>query len=293
MGTEERIDAQDKTYLGYLQSAYQKKLSMFFDIWQRFNKEHDDFEIECPEEIRKSLNVFAPEDFDIADKTMTLQEDFRNNIFQYFRERYQVFTINKDKELDFYDKFMHYSKYSKKEVELKKLNFGKVFMVQNYNTVLDEIFEQLGNDSLTDRLIKETKNDLFDECFNLYRKTWRITVKDNVISYRNGFGFLEEERWNRDTYRYVNSQFIYKFLKAYSVMLFGRFTVINGVDKLMSCYVILDSDDVKNGFVPNCEGNIIEKIKVFKNGRVDIKFQTPKQAQDFANEWCGMNRSDL
>lgn len=285
---DDRIDAEDKEYLECAQSAYETKLAMFRDIWERFNKEHDYFENEYPGEIGKSLETFAPEDFEIIDKAEALQQTFRDEIFRHFRSKYQVFSIENKTKLDFTDPYMHYNKFLKKEVELKKLNFDKVFRIQNYNEVLDEVLEQLGDDSFMNLAVKEAKEKLLAECFNQYKKEWWITVKGSVISYRNGFGRLEEG-WAKSNYKYHNPQFIFRFLQAYSVMLFGRITAIEGVSKLMNDYfVMLDEDEVNNGFVPNCEGNIIEKIKIFKNGRVDIKFQTAEQAKKFADEWCGM-----
>ena len=285
---DDRIDAEDKKYLECAQKAYESKLAMFKEIWERFNAEHDFFENEYPAEIAKSLGKFAPEDFEIVDKAQDLQQVFRDEIFRYFRNKYQVFTIENKTKLDFNDPYMHYNKFLKKEVELKKLNFDKVFGVQNYHDVLDDIFKQLGNISFMDLAIKEAKENLYAECYNKYKRDWWISVKGSVISYRNGFGHLEEG-WTKGSYRYYNPQFIYRFLCAYSVMLFGCITKIDGVEKIMNDYhFMITEDEVNNGFVPNCEGNIIEKIKIFKNGRVDIKFQTAEQAKKFADEWCGM-----
>ena len=48
----------------------------------------------------------------------------------------------------------------------------------------------------------------------------------------------------------------------------------------------LNEEEMKNGFQFS-ESFVLEKIKFFKNGRIDIKFRKEEDARKFVNEWCG------
>lgn len=84
-----------------------------------------------------------------------------------------------------------------------------------------------------------------------------------------------------------DGRFINELPDALSVFLYGEIKRLPGCDFLYPGHRLrLTSYEIKTGFDTD-QLEKVERIKFFKNGRIDIKFDTKANAMAFAREWCG------
>lgn len=286
----DRISADDKNFCETLQSVTNRTLSVYHAWYDCYLKEEEIYE--AREIEHGTFREFRVSDFGVLKAAEELHKNFRAKIFSYFRTTYHVETIKDDDDYDF--GFYEVEKTCGQHIgwyNRKKLVKDRLWEKVNYQKVVDDIIAKLGGMSFTELAIKEVKDELHDTVYHerSWKDTnWTISVKGNTIKYQDGYGYLEQ-RWNAaDGWEYHNPSYLRAFLKAYSMMLYGKvYHTLPGLEMFYKYTVYLSCDDFSNGLVPTCGGNIIEKIKIFKNGRVDIKFQTAEQARDFAREWMG------
>ena len=56
-----------------------------------------------------------------------------------------------------------------------------------------------------------------------------------------------------------------------------------------NCYI--EWNNIENNIKINSQK--IKSIKLFKNGRVDVKFSSSELAREFIENWCGYSLSDV
>lgn len=270
----DRISQEDKAHLERWKEKYERALCIHKAVYDVYRNEWNNYTEEDLEEFQYSGVLIG--DYGTLKKIDSLQNEFVKHIFSYFERKYKVSLENNFPKSDLESKYYRYN--SKKEMP-KELVFDFI----DYHTVVDKIIDQLGGMSFQDKAIKEVKDKLKEKCYNSYHDTWNIKVKGNVISY-TGYGYVDNY-WSRDKYEVHSPDFIRTFMEAISVEQYGESKHIIGIDCLYNYSVYISEDELKNGIVPI--GVKVERIKFFKNGRIDIKFKEAEQARQFAREWCG------
>jgi hypothetical protein len=201
------------------------------------------------------------------------KEKFIINIISYFVKKYSI-TIDPDKV---------FKKYQNKEVD--------------YNILLDEVFTFLGGFSFLEKSINEVKTKCKEKSYNSYRKEFNITLKNNTLTINNSYVLFS----HTTKYEYINgkridtpvvesgyraSENIKPYLDAISLFEFNK--VIELDNRFYNYNITITPEEFSNGIkILNCKK--LNIIKFFKNGRMDLKFNTSQQAAQFAKEYCGYN----
>lgn len=269
----DRISEEDKKFLQHHEKMYKNALEVYKKVYAMYKEEYEKYTKDILEEYRYS--DFLINDFGVPKKVDAVQSEYISKIYSYFERKYRVSLENrvfKGSNLD-----REYYRY-RDDSEVKQL----VVPEYDYNIVIDDIIDQLGGLSFADRAIKEVKDALRDKCYNSYRDIWYVKIKGNTISY-NGYGWIEQ-RYSGE-YQVHSEDVVRPFLKALSFERYGEERQIYGLSKLYNYSIYLDEDEVKNGLNPIDVP--VEKIKFFKNGRIDFKFTDAEQARKFIREWCG------
>lgn len=269
----DRISEDDKKFLQHHEKMYKQALAVYKKVYAIYKEEYEKYTEDVLEEYQYS--DFLVKDFGVPKRIDAVQSEYVSKIYSYFERRYKVSLENrvfKGSNLEH-----EYYRYNNKD-EIKEL----VVPEFDYNTIIDDIIDQLGGLSFADRAIKEVKDALKDKCYSSYRDDWYIKIKGNTITY-SGYGYVSE-RWGGE-YEVHSQDFIRALLKAISFERYGEECQIIGLSKLYNYSIYLDEDELKNGVI--LHDVPVEKIKFFKNGRIDIKFKEAEQARKFAREWCG------
>lgn len=148
-----------------------------------------------------------------------------------------------------------------------------------YNNIVDEIFEQLGGFNFEEKAV----NELIKACKETVYNDTKIKVTKNKLSIQD-FVYWQSYSWdNSYTIGYSDGK-VNSLFKALSHFEEGSTDTLFYYDQI---YEQLNAGSREYDILSKFEigYNIVESIKFFKNGKVEIVFQTHEQAQQFATTY--------
>ena len=266
----DRISKEDQEWLSRREKMYKRALMIQKSVYDIYKSEDETY----TEEDRKEFSSFIVGDFNVPKEVSEIQNSYISGIFSYFQRKYNVKLENKFEKYNYSRELYRYSKTD----PVKDLVIDEI----DYHTVLDKIFDQLGGLSFKEKAIKEIKDKLKEECYNSYRNNWSIKISGKKLIYTGGYCSQSYS----SVYRFNSTNWMYAMLEAFSYNVYKEKCHVISLDRLYDSYCIrLEEEDFKNGFSAPEVG--VEHIKFYKNGRVDITFQSGEFCRDFAREWCG------
>ncbi|MFK3936640.1 hypothetical protein ACI2JA_03870 [Alkalihalobacillus sp. NPDC078783] len=189
----------------------------------------------------------------IENEIDTLRYMFASSVVDYFKKAYNVSLESKD---------------------IPDLYGEKII----YNNILDEIFKQLGGFSFTqkaeDELVKNAQNTIYrDDKVQIRKNKLSIT---NYIYWRDGWNGSKELSWNDST----ATPFLVA-LSHYDAQIYEMTNYFRNV------YTMLRDGDEKHDIFSKLElgYNKVKTMKFFKNGKVEIEFQSYEQAVQFFEKY--------
>jgi len=167
----------------------------------------------------------------------------------------------------------------KYNVTLKEESIYKKYNTSiTYNNIIDEIFIQLNGFNFKEKAVLEMKNK-----FKKVLEYKDVAVKKNKLIITN---FFWVDQWDKKygTYKmsYNSREDFYSLLRCISH--FEQGTIKNTYEGILYKIDRLQNDDLFCEHVMMCIK--LESIKLFKNGKIEIKFLSNEYAQEFAREYC-------
>jgi len=147
-----------------------------------------------------------------------------------------------------------------------------------YDNIIDEIFIQLNGFSFKEKAVLEIKNKISE--ILKYKKD--ISIKKNKLIVQSFF-WVDEWAKKYGNYKvgYQSRDNFYSLFKAISC--FEQDITENIYEDILYRIDRLKNDDVFCEHVMLCIK--VESIKLFKNGKIEIKFISNEYAQQFAREY--------
>ena len=249
--TESRITQEDIDFCVKEQECYNDAIALYEKCLNSFN------EIKSIKDWKSKyirwgqINVFGEE-------SMNAKLNFVCNIVQYFVNKYKV-TLN--------DKIIA-EKYNYKEI--------------TYNTIIEEIFVQLGGFNFNEKAENEIKSALIKQ-MEYDIKYDRLKIKNNKITVTD-FIYIDSfyKRYGNYEISYGCDEKIEKLLQAMSYFLFKDTQCLGN---LYNTITRERNDDVFKTHDISLNG--ILTLKLYKNGKIDIEFSSTEYARQFAKEYCG------
>lgn len=244
--THDKISQEDKEFCENQQFVYDKAYDCFMNVKEQYSN--------MGSEIAKVSDnctryIYYLDDIKKYIKDMNFK--FLCNIYYYFERTYKL-------ELDVY----------KKE---KKFKVENRF---NYHEIIDLIIEEIGGFSFEEATIVQLK-----EAIRKATQYHKIEVKKDTIVFEKLIYWSYDKRWDKDynTYKFENFM---KVLEA--IQMFDTKKDIN-TPKWYGC----DTKYFERLENPmTIDGDMLKQIKLFKNGKVEMKFNSNENAVKFAKEWC-------
>lgn len=270
---DKRLSAEDNEKM----EEYKKVLADMrekFKLYLVFYKENPIKNIDYDGKIKNVMGVknsiYTFEEEFIINVIFKQTTHFINDIYCYFKNKYNVTLEYKEHNTDYY-----VGRQAKAE---ENFNY---FMNVSIDDILDDIFNQLGNISFDDRALEEVKKEIKDAC-----KSWRdekiVTVKNGKITIKD---FIYYDSWAlkwSEGYRNNNQDKI--------VNLFKLVTYYN-TNELNNNYEFITKplNDYDNKYIGIYEINdsILKSFKTFKNGKIELNFTNGLKALDFAKKYLG------
>jgi hypothetical protein len=204
---------------------------------------------------------------------------------KYFNSQYLIEEMEKTKEgrkNNFISNIINHFR-DEYNVTLKDESIKKKYKLDvTYNTIINEIIEQLEGYNFSDKAGKEIKDKL-KHIVKGYNKVNAEVKKNKVVL--DSFFYIDH--WDKKYGIYKisynsRSDFYHLFV---AISHFEQGTTDNSYKGV---YHTIDYE--KDDKVFTTHGLMCfkaESIKIFKNGKVEILFLTPEYAQQFAKEYCG------
>ncbi|MDD2269231.1 MAG: hypothetical protein PHY15_06745 [Eubacteriales bacterium] len=223
---------------------------------------------------------------------MSMQKKFIGFIISHFESAYKV-SLDSGKAIETIfsgepERISHFAS----EGEIKKYEervqaYEKQFeSLISYEKVIDYIFAELGGKSFKNRAadeIREACRATFTG-YNGRRSYYGPDLKGKALEFKNFLDIRDEYSWDKGGSIhdiYYNSS-AYKLFNALSLYLHGS------TENVFNTFLSRLSE--KHGRDLICEHNAVssrlEGIRIYKNGKMVIKFKEAQKALEFAKEYC-------
>ena len=245
-----RLSANDREVCEKFQTDY--------DDFLRFSKAHIEFHEANPIDNYFFTNNHAVKDIESAMKDR--KGSFISNLVHHFHKTYNV-TLDS------------------RSIQEKYENVEPL----HYDSIVEEVFEQLGGQSFEEKAIRELKGKTVKAVYSrdeLSLKGKKISIPNLVYC----AGYSSEYRLS---YSDTDVKTVFKALSHY---LYGAFDMkypFNHFYKMLESY---DYQKEKFEKYETGEDKVLS-LKIFKNHKLDIEFESKEYAEQFARDYLGYNPS--
>lgn len=278
---ESRISPSDKDFCIVHQEAYdhlRKSLTELLEF------------VEARIKVREAIIKRAEPDFSISafgsvspskirDELMESHEGFISKLVYHFSSKYNVTLDSSDIKEILLPKKPSYSYYSRNEEEHKAYVEQMCTMRITYESILDQIFVQLGGCSFQDKALNELKEAAHVGAWNRYHGIKCFEQKKAVVSFTSYA--CQWDTWYTTRIHIKLSDGMKAIIRAAAFFETGSMDYLPfGFRKL--CELSFDQAEF------DLDMEKIKSVKCFKNGRVDIRFTSEAYAREFIEEYLGL-----
>lgn len=174
------------------------------------------------------------------------------------------------------------------KVEKDKFEQSLRTLPLRYEQVVDEIFVQLGGFSFQERAMNEFLRLCWDAS---HHRNWssdqyveEFEIKNDVLRLTGSWVYCDENKWMRSPVpEYKPSESLKTILNALAHYETGKFK--DGANWFPELFKY----DTKENQFEIAYMSKVKNIKLFKNGRVDIKFRSAAFVQEFVGQYLRRN----
>lgn len=305
---DNRISQEDKEYCSRQQMAFEKSgpaLQKIADAMMEAQREQwsiiDDADYPCKSYIVGG-NFHCDED-DVSKVIKERNKTFISNIVGYFRRKYKV-------DLDECEIQQHiipeppkephlpwggYRNMSEEEIETyrtaldaykeEKARYEESLCTLSlrYEQIIDEIFVQLGGFSLNERAMNEFLERTWECCHRTYGSRpdeEEFEIKNDTLRLIGYWVSVDANKWmTHPVAEYTPSGDFKTLLNALAYYECGR------MDEGHKWFPELFKYDTKENQIDTPHMGKVKSVKLYKNGRVDIKFRNASYVQEFVEQY--------
>ena len=284
-----RIDAADRHYCQMQQKAYEHGRDSLKQLIEMANKLYNEqgaiFENEGYETystFMSGLNISQIED--VLEKT---HGHFIDTIFEYFRRKYSVDVNSYDARVNLLPSKPSTSLWHRNDDEWETYETTLKELSLSYQSIVDQVFLQLGGLTFADKAVKEIKDAAHAAAWNEWRGTKCYEQKKAIVSLSYGCSF--DDWWEKNKFSGRTEHHITFFDSTKNVIraiIHSEYGATDyypaGLLELMGYY--WKTEDTEITVSMDC----LKSVKCFKNGRVDFRFASEGHARQFVEEYLGM-----
>ena len=280
--SDNRISAADRAYCEAQQKAYEDarcSLSEISFLVEEMGKRQDEILGAYDKEERRYTGYTDISGFGsnkIGEKIFRNQSFFISKITGYFNRSYHV-SINADRVNEALLPFKPERDYDgNKTVEWEKTVRG---ITLHYTDVLDQIFIQLGGRTFLERAIDEIKKNCHEAVWSGYDGECYYELKNQTLRLRDYF--CDYEYWFRRECWKSND----RMRKVAMALAYFETETIGSIPNGLQAFCGWDEMNFPEIELTGCTK--LSQIRMFKNGRVDVKFQSKQNAAAFVSDYLG------
>lgn len=285
---DNRITDSDRDYCIAHQKAYDAARYCFGElvyIWEDLTKQQKDILVHTEQESYgliaylpsyDNLNISSNK---INDHIMTLHYRFINRLVQHFNQKYHVSV-----DASVIESHLLPERYSRNRRDSEKTEqaYQEKMLDLNlrYHDILNEIFVQLDGRDFKEQAIYELKEACHIAAWDSYNKSTKYKVKKDILCF-SGYSCSFQIQFGKD--RWELREDLQQILHGIAHYETGSFFIVPAGFSSLLGYNHSNTDLVQ---FPNCTK--VRQLKMFKNGRVDIKFSSAESAKTFVAEYLGL-----
>ncbi len=213
---------------------------------------------------------------DIRDQLEKLNDLFSSNLVRYFNSRYKV-SLDADSIIDMLLPHKPKKDYFSPNTEAVTEYHQKLrTMTVDYKEVLEQIFVQLGGRTFLERALDEIKEGCHKAAWHTYSGKAEYELKNDTVRFTYGCRFdTIFEKWSLND----SMKEILRGLAYFETEALGYYPA--GIANL------LDWSYKEEPVISFSTYTKLQSLRMFKNGRVDIKFKSKDYASRFVSEFLG------
>jgi hypothetical protein len=285
--TDKRISERDLLFCETYQQAYDEARMALTDLKSRWSAA-----IRIQREIlgKSGTDKSAPLPYiggsgkitlsDMKDQLEELPQSLIHIIVSHFNSTYNVSVSCEQVESVLLPQKPTASGWNRDEEAQKKYHKALQTLALRYEDIVDQIIIQLDGRSFSERALDELKEKCHKAAWNSYRKEADYEVKNDTIrfagyacKFESWFG---NEKWElRDSLKAILYGVAHFETNSYSFFPLGFSELLSWIS-------------VEYSTVEFSTTKKIKQLRMFKNGRVDLKFANAQLAGQFAEEYLGL-----
>jgi len=292
VNADNRISDMDKQFCEKHQSAYDSARCSFQELkyfWNDISETQINILADASDKYSYTTYL-RMEHGDISatsiqNHIVSLHSRFIHNIVGYFNKHYHVSADTSRIEENLLPQNQQRAQRCYDREIQKQYDEAVQILALRYETVIDQIFVQLGGRGFAEQAIFELKEKCHNAAWNTYRKAANYELKNDAIRF-NSYSCSYKEWISCGHWELSNS--LKEILYGAAHFETNSFSVYpDGFADLLG-YNRSDSDLIT---FPSCDK--LCQLKMFKNGRVDIKFTSPFYARQFISDYLGLTAEEV
>lgn len=286
---DNRITEDDRNYCIAHQKAYDAARSCFQElvyIWEDLTTQQADILTGWDDEsYRQETYLPSSNDLKISSgkingHIMSLHSRFIHRLVQHFNEKYHVSVDASEINAHLLPE-RHAKDWQRSRIEDEKDYEQKMlFLSLHYPDILNEIFVQLDGRDFREQALFELKEKCRHAAWSDYDKTAKYEIKKDVLRFPS-YGCSYENWLSSESWKLQDN--LKKILGGIAHYETGSFSLLpSGFSNLLG-FNRSDTDLIQ---FTGCTK--VRQLKMFKNGRVDIKFSSEQSVRLFAEQYLGL-----
>lgn len=281
-----RISEADQHFCEVHQKAYEMARSCFQElsyIWEDMCRTQNGILSEIETRPRGQNIYISSQDGlclsaeDIQQHLKEMHTLFINRLVRYFEQSYHIVLS----EPGIYEALVPQKEYRGWDHEAAQQYESTIANLSlQYDDVIEQIFLQTDGYPLHEWAIHELLDDCHQAAWNMTLGNARYEVKKETLRFPKQ-GCYYNNCWSNDHWQLTDH--LKKVFKGIAYFETGDFSIVpHGMQTLMT-NSSLDSDEWE---FTSCQK--VQKLKIFKNGRADIKFANEPYVKQFVFEYLGL-----
>lgn len=280
-----RITETDKHFCKAHQAAYDNARSALLELkyfWEDMISNQDNLisSIEKPSTLYlldgNALKISSEK---IDEQIKTTHSTFTSELIQYFNKTYKISISSHEVLTALLPKQPEVSRHFDELNEWKAYEKAMLELSLQYTDILEQIFIKLDGRNLQEQAMHELLGKCHEAAWNSHHKTPGYVRKKAVIQFSD-YACSYSARYSYESWELTQkTKHILQGIAHYET---DSFSLIPS-----TISSIIGSYDLKSDFFefPTCKK--LQSIKLYKNGRVDIRFATEEYAQQFTEKYLG------
>ena len=256
----DRLNTEDLNKMKELQEGFENAKKVYYELEKIVNSIED-------KNVTKSFNFTNLRD-DIREKLQLASETFISGIFWYFEHKYKISLTNK-----LFNEDVFRWKYTNRGHTWEEA----IAYVESlhYEKIIDAIYAQTGTLNFADKGKEEFLENFRDKI------GYRMVHKNNTISFN---GLVRQNSWDGNSLSCSCYENLSLMFQAINLFENDNYTISSwGNDFVRSCRTPEQSKFTTFTTHTNVPFAEIGHIKIYKNGKVDLKFTDYEVAGKFYN----------